>query len=124
MGTRVARMDASADGIYRRVMDSTREVRERNYSRLDAYMKEKGYSEIAARNIYLIFAISQSEEAESVYEVLSVRELPIVESFHDLDASLELVKLGFYKQAFASLRMGLDNGVLSAYWNAVGYDRP
>lgn len=87
-------------------------------------MKEKGYSETTARNIYLVFAISQSEEAESTHEVLLVRELPIVESFHDLDASIELVKLGFYKQAFASLRMGLDNGLLSAYWNAVGYDRP
>jgi len=87
-------------------------------------MGEKGYSKIAARNIYLVFAISQSEEAKSAYEVLLGRELPIVESFHDLDASFELVKLGFYKQAFASLRMGLDNGLLSAFWNAVGYDRP
>ena len=105
------------------MMKPTREVRETNYSRLDAYMKEKGYSETTARNIYLVFAISQSEEAKSAYEVLLVRELPIVESYHDLDASIELVKLGFYKQAFASLRMGLDNGLLSAYWNAVGYDR-
>ena len=102
----------------------TREVSETNYSRLDAYMKEKGYSETAARNIHLVFAISQSEEAKSAYEALLGRELPIVESFHDLDASIELVKFGFYKQAFASLRMGLDNGLLSAYWNAVGYDRP
>ena len=103
---------------------STRETRETNYSRLDAYMKEKGYSETVARNTYLVFAISQSEEAESVYEVLSVRELPIVECFHDLEAAIELAKLGFYKQAFASLRTGLDNGLISAYWNAVGYNRP
>ena len=106
------------------IMEFTREVRETNYSRLDTYMKEKGYSEAASRNINLVFAISQSEEAASAYEALLVRELPIVESFHDLAASIELVKLGFYKHAFASLRMGLDNGLLSAYWNAVGYDRP
>ena len=106
------------------MMKFTREVSETNYSKLDSYMKENGYRKTAARDIHLIFAISQSEEAESAYEALLGRELPIVESFHDLDASIELVKFGFYKQAFASLRMGLDNGLLSAYWNAVGYDRP
>jgi len=106
------------------MMEPTKKVRETSYSTLVAYMKENGYSETTARNIYLVFAISQSEEAKSAFEVLLVRELPIVESYHALDASIELVKLGFYKQAFASLRMGLDNGLLSAYWNAVGYDRP
>ena len=102
----------------------TRETSETSYSRLDAYMEKKGYSETAARNIQLVFDISQSEEVESVSEFLSGRELPIVESFHNLDASIEILKFGFYKQVFASLRMGLDNGLLSAYWNAVGYDRP
>ena len=95
-----------------------------NYSKVSAYMIEKGFCDIAKSNINLLFAISQSEEARDVHDFFSGRNLPIVESFHDLDASFELIKLGFHKQAFASLRMGLDNGLLAAYWNAVGYDTP
>ena len=95
-----------------------------NYSKVSAYMIEKGFYDIAKSNINLLFAISQSEEARDVHDFFSGRNLPIVEGFHDLDASFELIKLGFHKQAFASLRMGLDNGLLAAYWNAVGYDTP
>ena len=95
-----------------------------NYSKVSAYMIEKGFCDIAKSNINLLFAISQSEEARDVHDLFSGRNLPIVEVFHDLDASFELIKLGFHKQAFASLRMGLDNGLLDAYWSAVGYDTP
>ena len=106
------------------MMKFTKEASDTNYSRIASYIEEKGYLGTVASNLLLLFAISQSEEARDAHEVLAARELPIVESFHDLDASVELVKLGYYKQAFASLRMGLDNGLLSAHWNAVGYDAP
>lgn len=95
-----------------------------NYSKVSAYMIEGGFHDIATSNINLLFVISQSEEARDVHDLFSGRNLPMVEGFHDLDASFELIKLGFHKQAFASLRMGLDNGLLAAYWNAVGYDTP
>ncbi len=49
--------------------------------------------------------------------------MPIVESYHDLEASYELMKMGFSKQAFASLRMGGDNGILAAHWCARGYEK-
>ena len=102
----------------------TKQAIDTNYSKVSAYMIEKGFCDIAKSNINLLFAISQSEEARDVHDFFSGRNLPIVEGFHDLDASFELIKLGFHKQAFASLRMGLDNGLLAAYWNAVGYDTP
>ena len=101
----------------------TKQASDTNYSKVSAYMIERGFHDIAELNINLLFVISQSEEADA-RDFFSGRELPIVESFHDLDASFELIKLGFHKQAFASLRMGLDNGLLAAYWNAVGYDTP
>ena len=106
------------------MMIFSKDVSDTNYSRLDAYMKENGYSDAVASTIHLVFVISQSEEARDAREILLGRELPIVETFHDLDASIELAKLGFHKQAVASLRMALDNGLLSAHWNAVGYDTP
>ena len=104
----------------------TKKAIDANYSKISSYMIEKGFHDIAKSNINLLFAISQSEEARDVQDFFSRRNrnLPIVEGFHDLDASFELIKLGFHKQAFASLRMGLDNGLLAAYWNAVGYDTP
>ena len=102
----------------------TKQASDTNYSKVSAYMIERGLHDIAELNINLLFVISQSEEAGDARDFFSGRELPIVESFHDLDASFELIKLGFHKQAFASLRMGLDNGLLAAYWNAVGYDTP
>jgi len=104
----------------------TKKAIDANYSKISSYMIEKGFHDIATSNINLLFAISQSEEARDVQDFFSRRNrnLPIVEGFHDLDASFELINLGFHKQAFASLRMGLDNGLLAAYWNAVGYDTP
>ena len=102
----------------------TKQASDTNYSKVSAYMIERGFHDIATSNINLLFVISQSEEARDVHDFFSGRNLPMVEGFHDLDASFELIKLGFHKQAFASLRMGLDNGLLAAYWNAVGYDTP
>ena len=105
-------------------MRFTKENIDKNYQEIESYMKKKAYHDMIGSYIRLLFFISQSEEAGNVREFFSGRELPIVESFHDLDASVELAKLGFFKQAVASLRMGLDNGLLSAYWNVVGYDTP
>lgn len=104
----------------------TKKAIDENYSKVSSYMIEKGFHDIATSNINLLSAISQSEEARDVHDFFSRRNrnLPIVEGFHDLDASFELMKLGFHKPAFASLRMGLDNGLLATYWNAVGYDKP
>ena len=102
----------------------TKQASDTNYSKVSAYMIDKGFHDIAMSNISLLFDISQSEEARDVHDFFSGRNLPIVEGFHDLDASFELINLGSHKQAFASLRMGLDNGLLAAYWSAVGYDTP
>lgn len=42
---------------------------------------------------------------------------PIMESWSELQVSFNLVCLGFYKQAFVSLRSGLELGLLSVYYN-------
>jgi hypothetical protein len=42
---------------------------------------------------------------------------PIVESWDELQISFNLMNYGFYKQAFTSLRSGLELGMLSVYYN-------
>ena len=86
-----------------------------------SYMKRKDIYSTVMSHLRLIFSISQSEEAQGIHDFFSHRNLPIVESYHDLNASFEMLKKDLYKQAFVSLRMGRDNGVLAAHWRAVGY---
>ena len=103
-------------------MRFTKKEMDESYQRAESYMKATTYHDVTASHISLLFFISQSEEASTVRDFFSHHDLPIVESFHDLDASIELAKLGFFKQSVASLRMGFDNGLLSAYFGTVGYD--
>ena len=42
---------------------------------------------------------------------------PYTESWDELQISFNLVMFGFYKQAFMSLRSGLELGLLSVYYN-------
>lgn len=42
---------------------------------------------------------------------------PYTESWAELQISFNLVTFGFYKQAFMSLRSGLELGLLSVYYN-------
>lgn len=42
---------------------------------------------------------------------------PYVESWEDIQISYNLCLFGFYKQAMATLRSGLELGLLSVYWN-------
>lgn len=42
---------------------------------------------------------------------------PFIDSWEELQISFNLVCFGFYKQAFASLRSGLELGLLSVYYN-------
>jgi hypothetical protein len=98
-----------------------------NKATIDEYYRE--ISEHEARTglggeissyLTLLFEISQSEETTSTADFLSGRNLPIAESFEDLNTSYELIKMGFNKQSFISLRVGLDNGLVAAYWKGIG----
>lgn len=101
----------------------TKETIDSTYAEVNAYINNKGHDNIILSYLHLLFSVSQSEEVRDVYDFFySGRDLPIVESYHDLEASYELMKLGFFKQAFASLRMGRDNGILAAHWCARGYE--
>ncbi|MEQ8522152.1 MAG: hypothetical protein RIC15_08370 [Vicingaceae bacterium] len=44
----------------------------------------------------------------------------MAESFEELECSYQLIKFGFYKQAFISLRVALDIGLFSIYWSILG----
>ncbi|MCY3971391.1 MAG: hypothetical protein OXG74_15775 [Acidobacteria bacterium] len=90
------------------------------YAEVSEYMEANGYLSKAQSCLALFFAISQADEVEGIGDFFSGRNLPIAEAYHDLEASLSILRLGFNKQAFSSLRMGRDNGILSAYWRARG----
>ncbi|MEM4391528.1 MAG: hypothetical protein QXG67_01930, partial [Candidatus Nitrosotenuis sp.] len=45
---------------------------------------------------------------------------PLLESEYELESSIELCKLGFYKHALIALRNVLELGLLSVYWDIDG----
>lgn len=54
------------------------------------------------------------QTAENIW---SGHYFPFTESWEELQVSFNLICLGLYKQAFASLRSGLELGLLSVYYN-------
>ena len=55
-------------------------------------------------------------------ELLSHHIFPIGEAVHELENSIQLCKLGFYKHALTALRSTLELGLLSVYWNLEDQD--
>jgi len=90
------------------------------YDKASSYLEDSRIGEIILSRLNLVFMISQSYEVEDLFDFLSGRNLPIVEAFEDMNASYELIRMGLTKQAFATLRSGLNNGLLAAYWTAFG----
>ena len=52
--------------------------------------------------------------------VISRHTFPLVESQYELECSIQLCKLGFYKHAIIALRNVLELGALSVYWDIDG----
>lgn len=98
----------------------TKESIDASYARATQYESEAEIRGPVVKYLNLIFMISQADEVRSPSDFFSGRNLPIVEAFEDLNASYELAKMGLYKHAFISLRVGFDNGLVAAYWKAVG----
>lgn len=92
------------------------------YDEMTEYERNTGKGDRILQSLILVFMISQSEEVISVSDFLGGRNLPMTECFEDLNAGYELIKMGMNKNAFISLRTGLDNGLLAAYWKAWGYN--
>lgn len=67
-----------------------------------------------------IFLISQNIPKYDATDFFSGEDFSLMESFEELEVSYELFKLGFYKQAYISLRTALDIGLLSIYWANAG----
>ena len=54
---------------------------------------------------------------QTVEKVLSGHIFPVIEAGIELENSVELNKLGFYKHAMIALRNTLEMGILSVYWD-------
>ena len=62
------------------------------------------------------------EELQPVEEFRSGHMFPIKEANHELENSILLCKMGFYKHALTALRSTLELGLLSVYWNLEDQD--
>ena len=57
---------------------------------------------------------------QTLENATSGHTFPISESEHELESSIQLCKLGFYKHAIIALRNVLELGLLSVYWDIDG----
>jgi len=91
------------------------------YKEISAHEEKLGVRVQIVSFLALLFYVSQAEEATSAIDFFSGRNLPITECFEDMNAFYELIKMGLNKQSFIALRVGLDNGIVAAYWKAIGH---
>ncbi len=102
----------------------TKEVIDTRYSEISEYMDALGYTGPVHSRRALLFAVSQSEEiCEPIGASLS-RNLPMTECFNDLSDSCEVMQCGFHKLSVAALRLGLEDGLMAAYWRSLGHNHP
>lgn len=92
------------------------------YRKIDEYEKAKSYSSLADNGLSSIFLISQNMPMREVYDFFSGYSFSLMESYEELECSHKLIKFGFYKQSMISLRVALEIGLLSVYWNIFGKD--
>ncbi|MBD3359357.1 MAG: hypothetical protein GF365_01450 [Candidatus Buchananbacteria bacterium] len=57
---------------------------------------------------------------ETIENFWSGHIFPLIEAEYEIESSIQLCKLGFYKQAVVSLRNILELGLLSVYWDIDG----
>ena len=57
---------------------------------------------------------------QTLENITSGHGFPINEGEYELDSSIQLCKLGFYKHAIIALRNALELGILSVYWDRDG----
>ncbi|NIP62180.1 MAG: hypothetical protein GWN01_16060 [Nitrosopumilaceae archaeon] len=67
--------------------------------------------------ILWIFRALEDLLPQPLEKVWSGHMFPLVEASSDLENSIQLCKLGFYKSAMSSLRSVLELGILSVYWD-------
>jgi len=91
-----------------------------NYENITKYERENQINTSIETQLETVFVIAQSFEVTDPADFFSGKNLPIMECYEDLNASYELIKMGFNKQAFVALRVGFDMGLLAAYWKICG----
>lgn len=67
--------------------------------------------------LYLLFSVSMSFEAKSIKDFFDGRQFALSESLESLRNSYELIKLGFFKEAFFDLRCAYELGICSIYFD-------
>ena len=64
-----------------------------------------------------IFRFMEDLLPQTVEKFWSGHMFPIVEANHELEDSIQLCKMGFYKHALIAMRSTLELGLLSVYWD-------
>ena len=65
----------------------------------------------------LIFRFMEELLPQTVEKFWSGHMFPLTEANHELENSIQLCKMGFYKHALTALRSTLELGLLSVYWD-------
>ena len=91
-----------------------------HYRLISEFEKENHLTADIGEGLSSIFLLSQNFPLKDVADFFSGENFSLTESFEELEASYELIKFGFYKQAMISLRVGLDIGLFSIYWSIIG----
>jgi len=91
-----------------------------HYRSISEFEKENHLTSGIEDGLSSIFLLSQNFPLKDVADFFSGENFSLTESFEELEASYELIKFGFYKQAMISLRVGLDIGLFSIYWSIIG----
>lgn len=90
------------------------------YKRTLEYERENNLTSSNTEALTSVFLISQNLPLTEVSDIFSGFNFSLLECYEELESSLELIRLGFFKQSMMSLRAALDIGLLSIYWNLVG----
>ncbi len=84
------------------------------------YLESKNEISSKIKEIVWIFRYLEDLMPQTVEKVWSGHMFPLVEANIELESSIELCKLGFYKHALIALRNILELGLLSVYWDIDG----
>jgi len=81
---------------------------------------ETGIEDEVNSHIHFVFVLSQSYPLEYGSKLLGFPNFSMTEAYEEVRNGYQLVKFGFFKNAFKSLRSTFEMGILSSYWAVIG----
>lgn len=87
------------------------------YKQTEVYFKNNTELKIRIEELGWIYHTTGMIIPHTFDNFWSGHYMPFMDSWNELQISFNLICFGFYKQAFASLRSGLELGLLSVYFN-------